>query len=156
MKYTHPKNFLKLGAPLLVGLLFFNNCQKDDFGSQNDPINTINESLYTFKEIGKKEIEGNPSVMEKLNRLLPHETTDAARTVYAEEYGFYVNTDYANYIVSRDSSYHSYTFPILRTARNGLLENLLFSLQDDGSYRIFLVAYELTPREEEDMINGWS
>ena len=74
------------------------------------------------------------------------------RTVHNTEFDFTVDTNIANYI--EYGSYHSYTFEVNRTIDNGLIENLLLSLQQDGTYRAFLIAYDLTEDEKEQAQNG--
>ena len=46
---------------------------------------------------------------------------------------------------------HSFTFPIHREIDNGKLENLVFSYQNDGSYKIKILKYDLTPHEKIDL-----
>ncbi|TXE17643.1 hypothetical protein ES692_08750 [Psychroserpens burtonensis] len=75
-----------------------------------------------------------------------------ARDVYNAQFDFNVDTDIANYI--EYGSYHSYTFPIIRNIDNGLIENLLLSLQQDDTYRAFLITYDLTDNEREQVQNG--
>lgn len=65
--------------------------------------------------------------------------------------GFTIETDEIVFIEKGD--YHSYTFPIIREEENGLVENLLFSYELDGTYKIFLVKYNLNEQEKNDIIN---
>lgn len=58
------------------------------------------------------------------------------------------------YIESADGSYHSYTFPVIREIVTDSLENLLLSLQKDGSYSAFLVSYGTTAQEKLDIEDG--
>ncbi|REE06935.1 hypothetical protein DFQ09_1263 [Winogradskyella pacifica] len=75
-----------------------------------------------------------------------------ARDVYNAELDFTIDTDVANYI--EYGAYHSYTFPVYRTTDNGLIENLLLSLQNDGNYKAYLITYNLTEQEKEQIQNG--
>ena len=51
-------------------------------------------------------------------------------------------------------TYHSYTFSVRRPQDNGLMENLLVNLQEDGSYKLYLVSYDLTSEEHSDLLQG--
>ncbi|NRR93336.1 hypothetical protein HSX10_17315 [Winogradskyella undariae] len=51
-------------------------------------------------------------------------------------------------------NYHSYTFTIDRGFDNGLTENLLLSLQNDGSYKAVLITYDLTDAEKLALSNS--
>ena len=55
---------------------------------------------------------------------------------------------------SADGSYHSYTFPIERTIETDSLENLVFSLKPDGSYKTLIVTYNTTAQEKLDIEDG--
>lgn len=58
-----------------------------------------------------------------------------------DNYGFTVLTDYAKYVEAADGSVHSYTFKIERDEPSDLLENIVFTLQEDETYRSTLVSY---------------
>ncbi|MCK7590508.1 hypothetical protein M0G43_07990 [Subsaxibacter sp. CAU 1640] len=76
------------------------------------------------------------------------------KSIYSSQHDFFIETDYATYIESQDGTYHSYTFPIWRLEDNGLFENILFSLKPDGTYKTFIVSYDLTEQERDDLNNG--
>lgn len=46
---------------------------------------------------------------------------------------------------------HSFTFPIQRHVDNGKIENLVLSYQNDGSYKVKILKYDLTPQEKVDL-----
>ena len=74
--------------------------------------------------------------------------------MYIEEYDFTISTDAVNYLETEDGIYHSYTFRVIRTINNGLKENLLFSLNEEGNYDSFLITYNLTTQEQIDFVNN--
>ncbi|WP_417857865.1 hypothetical protein [Xanthomarina gelatinilytica] len=76
------------------------------------------------------------------------------RLVHSSAYGFYIDTDVATYMENANGSYHSYTFPVIRDNPTVALENILFSLQADGTYKVSLVSYNLTENEKEALLNG--
>lgn len=69
-------------------------------------------------------------------------------------YDFYINTDYAKYLETADASYHSYTFLVVRSNETEGLENLMVSLQPDGSYKLILFTYTITEEEKTNLLNG--
>src|SRR5690606_35516360 len=62
--------------------------------------------------------------------------------------------DVATYMENANGSYHSYTFPVIRDNPSVALENILFSLQADGTYKVSLVSYNLSESEKEALFNG--
>jgi hypothetical protein len=96
----------------------------------------------------------------KLNKLIENvkkaKISAQNKTIYSSEYDFYINTDYATYIENTDATYHSYTFPILRVIESDSLENLVLTLQTDGTYKSILVTYKTTAQEKLNLENGVS
>ncbi len=72
--------------------------------------------------------------------------------IYDPKIDFYVDISIVNYI--EEGTYHSYTFPVYSTSYNKPTQNLLLSLQDDGSYKAFLIAYKLTEKEKNLLQNN--
>ena len=91
----------------------------------------LNTAFKNLKTIGFKTHDGNS----------PY--------VYNEKYNFIINLNKATYI--EKGNYHSYTFPIAR--KNDKVENLVFSLQGNGSYKAILLSYNLTKEEIENIAN---
>ena len=67
--------------------------------------------------------------------------------------GIEIETEYARYLEHLDGSYHSYTFYVTNTPSGMGFENILISLQEDGTYKEFLVHYNLTDDEVYAMNN---
>lgn len=76
--------------------------------------------------------------------------------IYNSIYNFKIDTDYVTYIENLDGSYHSYTFPVIYEVEKDSLDNLLISLQKDGTYSAFIVKYNTTPQEKLDIEDGKS
>lgn len=132
------------------------NCEKDIVNLEQE---TVTKSKYSISEIGISEIQQNSNLIEKLDRLTKkkkklHSKNTHNKSVYSSEYDFTVNTDFCKYIESKDGKYHSYTFPVTREIDNGLLENLLVTLQLDGSYKLFLISYNITEQEKQEFLEG--
>lgn len=150
------KNYLKIGILLLGISLTLVNCQKDDFEIENPQ--QIRKANFNITEIGVTKIQENKNISSKLSKLkekLSVKKNNAQnKEVYSSEYDFTINTDYATYIESSDGLYHSYTFPITRETDNEIIENLLVSLQPDGTYKMSLITYNFTNQEKQDYLNG--
>jgi len=54
---------------------------------------------------------------------------------------------------TRGYDYHSYTFPVVNTPIGAGLENILISLQPDGTYKDYLIHYEVSEEEIEMIYN---
>ena len=149
------KAHFKIAFVCIVLTLF--NCQKDDVVNQQTKQNEQNSGFITSK-VDASQIERNTNLTKQLNSIkskLKDEKADMqSKSVYSSTYDFIVDTDFATYIESQDSIYHSYTFPVYRTFETNLVENLLLTLQDDGTYGVVLMAYDLTAQEKEDLALG--
>jgi len=128
------------------------NCQKDDEVIVLEEQNA-KAPLFKTSILQSSKIQENKRLRSRLQGFNKKKTT-ANKTVYSDIHGFTINTDFAKYLENQDGTYHSYTFTVYRDHDNGLLENLLVSLQPDGSYKTFLVTYDLTEKEKNDVING--
>jgi hypothetical protein len=134
MKKT--KKYVLLGI-LLFGMTFvLTNCEKD---FDNLEESSIKDTPFKMRIIKGDELKKNSSITKKLKKI--NTKIQQKSSVYNAEYDFYVETDFAKYIESDDGSFHSYTFLIHRNVDNGLLENLVFTSQDDGSYESKIVTY---------------
>lgn len=148
----------KIGTLIFGISLLLTNCQKDDGLQVLEETETKDQSTFTVSRINQSKILENKAVINKIQSIKSQkkntQTNAQNKTVYSEELNFYINTDRATYIENLEGNYHSYTFPIYRDTDNGLLENLLLSLQQDGTYKAFIVSYDLTEQEKEDLDNG--
>lgn len=155
MKKNKVTNLLKFGILLFGISLLLSNCENEDKPIQELEIEQEEPNIKISK-IHKEKIQENKAISQKLNTFkekIKKENT-FQKTIYSSEYDFYIETDYATYIENKDGSYHSYTFPILREKDNKLIENLLLSLQPDGSYKMFLTSYQLSEQDLDDIENG--
>ncbi|WP_055446257.1 hypothetical protein [Lacinutrix mariniflava] len=157
MKKQKIKTFLKFGTLLFGISLFLVACQKDDDLQTNSNLFPKKYSPFSITKIGESEILKNKVLSNKLNKLnttINQNRTASIqnKTVYSSEYDFYIDTEQANFI-QIDSTYHSYTFTIKRDYATSIIENLLVSLQQDGSYKMLFVTYNTTAQEKLDIIN---
>ena len=149
-------NLLKFGILSLSISLLLWNCEKE-----NSPIQEIEQYQPKLKisKIHKEQIQKNKIINQKLHSFNEKIETEKkgdnlSKSIYSSQYDFYIETDYATFIENQDGSYHSYTFPIQRTIDNGLIENLLLSLQADGTYKMFLTSYHLSEQDLDDIESG--
>lgn len=142
MKHKRLKNYLKFGL-LLFGInLSLISCQQEHISEESN----VNGSPFSMRIISKNEFNKNPKVSEQL-KLFTNKSSNSNilnKGIYNSDYDFTVNTDYSKYIESDDGSLHSYTFLIEREEDNGLLENLVLTLQSDGTYKAQVVIYDFS------------
>ena len=129
---------------LITILLVFFGCQTEELAIENQ-----SSSNYSIKKINMEEFEKRFKAVTTFNKFKSKENYANSRPLDVE--GFTIETDEIVFIEKGD--YHSYTFPIIREEENGLVENLLFSYELDGTYKIFLVKYNLNEQEKNDIIN---
>lgn len=152
------KNYLKLGILLFGISAIVTGCLKDDDFAEAEVSQEQQENGISVRTIYRDEIFNNPKIATQLNNgalnLQPNtiDNTSSARVVYNSNYQFYVDTDKASYI--ENGNYNSYTFAVTRDEDNGLVENLLLSLQDDGSYLPVLMSYNISEIEKELLANN--
>ena len=140
----HLKTALKLLVLLTVIGFMATGCQKEDITNHHSNRQAPENPPFKVHKIFSDEISKNKSITNTLKsfeqELTKNRQSSQNKEVYSSEFDFTIETDYATYIENEDGSYHSYTFPIIRTEDNGLLENLLLSLKPDGSYKTFMVT----------------
>ncbi len=152
MKKQHFKRYLMV---LGLSLLFVSCVQDDAFNTEVEPVSDA--PRFTLQKITSPNLMANPKLYKTIGELsysvgFADNGLTLAKNVYNAEQDFIVDTSIANYIEYGD--YHSYTFPVIRPTDNGLTENLLLSLQADGSYKAFLFTYDLTDAEKTLLQNN--
>jgi len=74
------------------------------------------------------------------------------KTVYNSQYDFTINTSYAK-VITNTNGLKNYTFGVYRAEDNELLENLLLQEQEDNTFKVSLVQYNLTAEERNILAN---
>jgi len=132
------------------------SCQKDD--EIGNTLIEQNHSSFKVTEIAEAKIQENQYLYSKLTdikeKITKHKNGIQNKEVTSSEYNFIIDTNSAKYIESNDGLYHSYTFMIKRSEKTGSLENLLLSLQPDGSYQALIITYAITQQEKENLANN--
>ncbi|MCX7551371.1 hypothetical protein [Xanthomarina sp. F2636L] len=133
-------------------------CQKDDdsFIKQEHTPQTL-KTKYSITKINYQTVQQNNLLVNSITKIKKQTETKGSspqnRLVHSSAYDFYIDTDVATYMENTNGSYHSYTFPVIRDNPTVALENILFSLQADGTYKVSLVSYNLSESEKEALFN---
>lgn len=147
------KKVLKPGIILFTIIILFAKCQTDEIKHDHQDF-----SPFKITKINEEEYQANTNLTNQLHKIIERPVKNEVLTksgdIYSSEHDFFVNMKYATYIESNDGNYHSYTFQVHRQNDNGLLENLFFSLQPDGTYKTMLVAYSLSEEEKIQYFSG--
>lgn len=150
---------IKFGILFLGIFLFLNNCQKEE-SITNQEENQIKSNIKIIKSTDFK-IEDYSRLNQKIEDLKEkivksNKSNTNSKTVYSNVFDFYIDTEICTYFENEEGTYHSYTFPIYRVEENNLLENLLISFQEDGTYKAFLLSYDLSQEQLEALKNNQS
>ncbi|HLU86061.1 MAG TPA: hypothetical protein VKZ45_11335 [Vicingaceae bacterium] len=134
------------------------SCQKEDdsFIKQEHTSHT-SKTKYSITKIDYQTVQQNNCLVNSITKIKEQTGTKGSSTqnrlVHSSAYGFYIDTDVATYMENANGSYHSYTFLVIRDNPAVALENLLFSLQEDGTYTVSIVSYDITESEREALLN---
>ena len=133
------KNYLKY-CILLFGIsITLHNCQKVD--EEIYDTKSKSEIRFTYEYQSNQKFNANVTLARQLSKIKSVERNYNKRYISSAEHGFIIDTDYTKYIEAVDGSHHSYTFSIRRENPNELIENLVLTLQDDGTYNTVIVTY---------------
>lgn len=146
------QNIVKTLLLLTLTVILF-NCEKEDKLTVEDNSNNIKKT-FNVSKINTAAIFSNSNVKNKLetiSKTVNKQTQN--KEVMSSEHGFTINTEQATYIENTATNYHSYTFPIQRPIETEYLENLVLSLQNNGTYKIALTKYNITAQEKQLILN---
>lgn len=144
------KTILKKLAFLCLVFIFFTNCQQDD-----TIIEGAEKHDYGIKQtyITGNDLKSMPKALEMISKIdEKRKKSKTSKSIYSEDYDFFVSTD--KILKIDNGSFHSLTFPIYRFPDSGATENLVLSLESDGSYSAFLYTYNLSGQEQSDIAQG--
>lgn len=124
-------------------------CQAESIATEQ----SIHDYGMSQKYISLEEMKANDGAYTTLKKIIENsDISRTARSKYYEDYNFFVNTDKILFIEHGD--YNSYTFPVFRLPDNGKTENLVLSLEADGTYTAALYTYTLTQQEKIALETG--
>uniref|UniRef100_UPI0030EBDE24 hypothetical protein n=1 Tax=Ascidiimonas aurantiaca TaxID=1685432 RepID=UPI0030EBDE24 len=130
----HTKFLIRL-LGLWVAVLLFSQCQQDTLLTETPETSQPAAGLPGL-EVQQFIFDNLPEKEAVTLALSTFKKSPTARDTTS----FTVLTDQVTYLSVGDR-YHSYTFQVLREGSSGALENLLVSLQADGTYKSFLITY---------------
>lgn len=145
------KQYLKIGT-LLFGIFTVTiSCEKNDaFLKEEASTKQVHTPKYKTSIVYSNTINKNENLKQALNKLRGTKTANqASKLILNDSLNIAIEDSSANYIETPDGRYHSYTFLAFNYDEPEGFDNLLLSLQPDGSYREFLFHYDLTKREIE-------
>ena len=148
MRKRKLKNYFKIGFLFVGILLSLTNCEKDNLHEETIQIEN-QEPTFTLKQYSRKDIKKNTKLVSKLkefnDKVIENKSAKfSGKNVYNKEFDFTIYTDAATYIQNGD--YHSYTFPIVQGV-DEKITNVLFELNDKNEYDAYLVRYDYTANE---------
>lgn len=160
LKNTLMKHRLSLGMLSFLALLFLVFSCRNDYLLEHQHQEEIRQNGLTSKIISLSESKHKEKLWNEikeskslLNKSFKNQSIFGKNISYGDS--ITINTDHVIYI-ENGPNYHTYTFKIERT--NALpdapLENLLLSPLPDGSYKEFLVTYQLSAQEKSQLLNG--
>ena len=143
------KHYIKFFT-ILLAFFSLTNCQ-------NDTIEIIEKkSEISLKKIYSNEINDNEAIVNKLEKFNSRNTKsinqEKSNFIYNAAYDFNILTNKAIFIELEE--YNSYTFEVYRNSGNSSTENLLLSLQDDNTYKAYLVNYEINQEERNNILTN--
>ena len=155
---NHFKNYLKLGILLFLISFVFTNCEKDDDFTTQEP--SPKQTLkYNSRIVQKTAFNKNETLNFTLNKLRALDKTNrtnnnTSRLVTNYSLNIAIEDSSAKYLESIDGTYHSYTFVAFDYNKENGMQNIVLSLQQDGTYKEFLIHYNLTDEEIERYRNN--
>lgn len=137
--------FLKKVVLLFVIPLFLYNCEKDEVIANDSDI----DSAIVTSTLNCDVLEKNIPLQEKLTSVRKGiKKAYESREEHSNFQNLYINTEAALYIENASKNYHSYTFKVFRDQPTDVVENLVLSLEEDGTYKALLYAYDLTKEDK--------
>lgn len=149
--------FLRLCLRLVVALTIY-SCRTDHLPEQ-EKYNNSSYFQLTSKTISLNQSKHKTMLVTELEKA----KTEFKIYTKKQEYGKSVNfgddiiIDTENVIyIENGSNYYTYTFNIKREGapEDAPLENLVLSPLTDGTYKEFIVSYNLTPQEKQTIMSG--
>lgn len=139
---TNIKSKFGFLVSLLTLFVITSSCEKDLYedGIKNNSKNLSVKLVSLKSDLSRS----NSKLTKALNLLNQKQKNEDNRIVYDSILNFYFDDEKGIYI--EDGIKNSYTFPIFRNSTdvNDNIENLLFDLNSNGEYDIYLVKYDIS------------
>ncbi|WP_298423728.1 hypothetical protein [uncultured Kordia sp.] len=147
------KNYFKHLLVIIGVSIISIACQQDDF--QNFQDYEKETTAVVLPELRASVLKGDSifkTNMSLKNAVKKFTTTSnfLQRTVLSHTYNFSIDTTYVQKLVT--DTYQSYTFKVKRTEVTvGVLENYVYTIFNDGTFKQYLIAYPLQSPDERTM-----
>ena len=145
------KTKLTVNILLISILLSFIRCE------YHEEIPQTSKSGIIIRTLNHEQIMSNSRIVNKINKypkIVEKEEVSnyQSRTVHSDEYGFSINTNFVKYIENSESNSQSFCFPLERdNPTDDKVENLLVTLNQNGEYDVFIVKYDFTKEEFQNI-----
>jgi len=146
------KKHIQRAAIFLFVILFVYSCIQDDSQSFL-PENNQGEQTFTTKRVYFDEIENKEVIQQKINRFFDKNNSHNYRSKRSKNNKNYIlDTEKIAYI--EDETTHSYTMQLIDLDVPYKLINLLLSSSDGENYDMYLVEYNISEEEKQQLIEG--
>ncbi|MGB1210234.1 MAG: hypothetical protein ACPG41_02360 [Lacinutrix venerupis] len=143
------QNFFKLTLLFLIAISAY-NCQNDD-----DIINLdkTTKNNITVEHISSKKLDTRTAIKitEKVKQIQKNKEltlNSQNKFVYNNDFGVYIDLDNGKLINNNGKLY--YTYPMYRNNEEKL-ENIVFTVLDNGEVETFFVKYNITPKQFDEL-----
>lgn len=149
------KKIIKSKSSFIISLftlfIITSSCEKDLYENsiQNDT-KEMNVRRISLKDIEKSISTKINGEINKVKNMKYETTTEGNRIEYNSELDIYIDTDNGN-VVSADGK-NFYTFPMFKDDDNKI-ENALFVDNGTGEMDTYLIKYNVTPEEYDNLTN---
>ena len=138
---------------LLFSIFIFYNCSDDELIRNNNSAQELNLKVAYEKSISFSDLKENSKIIGKLSKNLQTKKY-GVKTLNKNHYSIEIDTSSVTYIQKND--YHSYTFLVKNSDQSNLIQNLVFSLKENGDYNVGLFNYNLTEEDKTLIQNNIS
>lgn len=134
---------------LLLSIVLFTYCQKEDFNDSIDHSNT--STVLQMRYVAPSEIVHNEKLSTKLKDIERSVSSTLSRTVYDSTYDIFIETDHVKFMESPDGIFHSYTFPITKDSTEQTIRNLVLFSYHNEPYESAIINYHLSESQLEEL-----
>ena len=145
------KNNLKILFLLFSLLLFISSCEKDLYDEVLQDERNIKISKISIKD---PIVFNNRNLMSEIQKVKEKQSVDQAngKIVYDSINNFYFD-DENGLLIETEDGYKSYTFAIYKDEQTEKLENVVFSQKNNEQYEAYIVKYNATEQEKQQIAN---
>lgn len=136
-----------LNVALLLSLIILSSCEKDLYDEIVQKEKNVVVKSISLKELSKTD---NSKLFASVNKLRNKRKDALGKIIFDSINNLYFDDENGKYIEKSDG-YKSYTFPILKLGNTDQkIENIVFSLNENGEYDTYKAKYDFTKEEMEN------